>query len=82
MCHSPKHLQTLLIIPTNNKISTQVEAEVQTQVATKMEIDQEREKVVQIKVAIMGIMVDNQGNQITMAIEITQLEVPEGIVAP
>ena len=47
----------------------------QTQVATKREIEQEREEVVQIKVAIMEIMVDNQGNQVTITIKTTQLEV-------
>ena len=52
------------------------------QMATKIEIGQEMGKIIQTKVTIMGIMVDNQGNQITIAIEITQLEVPEGIVAP
>ena len=54
----------------------------ETHMATKIEIGQERGKIIQTKVTIMGIMVDNQGNQITMAIETTQLEVQEGIVAP
>ena len=43
--------------------------------ATKREIEQEREEVIQIKVAIMEIMVDNQGNQVTITIKTTQLEV-------
>ena len=75
MYHTLKHLKLLLTPSTNNKASTQVEAEVQTQVATKREIEQEREEVVQIEVAIMEIMVDNQGNQVTITIKTTQLEV-------
>ena len=52
----------------------------QTQVATKRKIEQEREEVVQIKVAIMEIMVDNLGNQVTIAIETTQLKVQKELL--
>ena len=52
------------------------------QMATKIGIGLEIEEIIQIKDTIIGIMVDNQGTQITIAIETTQLEVQEGIVAP
>ena len=51
------------------------------QMATKIAIGLEMEEITQTKDTIMGIMVDNQGTQTTIAIEITQVEVQEGIVA-
>ena len=52
------------------------------QMAIKIAIGLEMEEITQTKDTIMGIMVDNQGTQITITIETTQLEVQEGIVAP
>ena len=49
--------------------------------ATKIEIGLEMEEIIQTN-DTLGTMVDNQGTQITIAIETTQLEVQEGIVAP
>ena len=51
------------------------------QMAIKIAIGLEMEEITQTKDTTMGIMVDNQGTQSTIAIEITQVEVQEGIVA-
>ena len=52
------------------------------QMAIKIAIDLEMGVIIQTKDTTMGIMVDNQGTQTTIAIETTQVEVQEGIVAP
>ena len=45
------------------------------QMAIKIAIGLEMEEIIQTKDTTMGIMVDNQGNQVTITIETTQLEV-------
>ena len=51
------------------------------QMAIKIVIGLNMEKIIQTKDTTMGIMVDNQGTQTIIAIEITQVEVQEGIMA-
>ena len=51
------------------------------QMAIKIAIGLEMGKIIQTKDTTMGIMMDNQGTQTITAIEITQVEVQEGIMA-
>ena len=51
------------------------------QMAIKIAIGLKMEKIIQTKDTTMGIMMDNQGTQTITAIEITQVEVQEGIMA-
>ena len=51
------------------------------QMAIKKAIGLKMEKIIQTKDTTMGIMMDNQGTQTITAIEITQVEVQEGIMA-